>query len=191
MGIDEAGRGAWAGPLVVVGCCLSDSADYISELGDSKVLSKRVREKLYDQIYEDSETQIHVAVIEPRIIDDLGLSASLCLASAEIAEHLPRDIDIVIDGPHNFLKNTVHGQRVHAIIKADASVPAVMAASIVAKVTRDRIMHSLATAFPGYGFERHVGYGTATHRTALEKHGVTLVHRRSYKPIALLLSAQK
>lgn len=181
IGIDEAGRGAWAGPMVVAGCYFTNPPDFAAELRDSKQLPKTKRESLYELIIAFCNT--YTVIVSPEEIDDKGLTACLCKAAREIVANLPMDCDVILDGPYNFLKDSPYETRALTKIKADATVPVVMAASIVAKVTRDRLMYSLAKRHPGYGFERHVGYGTQQHRQALKSLGVTTIHRRSFKPV--------
>lgn len=188
VGIDEAGRGAWAGPLVVAGCSFqgADSAEFVSELRDSKVLSKKKRAYLYELITNSCKT--HVAIVPPAKVDADGLTACLCRAMLEIASGLASNgEDIMIDGPYNFLKGTKFEGHTKTLIKADSLIEEVMAASIVAKVTRDRLMAEYDKVYPGYGFGDHVGYGTARHMTALQQLGVCDIHRRSYKPVAKLI----
>lgn len=189
IGIDEAGRGAWAGPLVSAGCIIVGVPAFLPELRDSKVLSKKNRERLYTLIAESCNC--HVAVIEPKVVDEIGLTAALSRAAVQIADALPKSEPIVIDGNYNFLKDTEHSPRVQTLVKADAIVPEVMAASIIAKVTRDRIMQQMDTTFPGYGFAQNVGYGTAKHLLALKVLGVTNIHRLSYRPVAAILLSKK
>ncbi len=189
IGIDEAGRGAWAGPLVAAGCLFLSFPAFLSELRDSKVLSKKKREQLYELIAESCS--YHVAIIEPKVVDEIGLTAALSQAALQIVDALPKTEPIVIDGNYNFLKDSEYGQRVQTLVKADAIVPEAMAASILAKVTRDRIMRQMDATFPGYGFAQNVGYGTSKHLHALKILGVTNIHRHSYRPVAALLASKQ
>lgn len=184
IGIDEAGRGAWAGPLVVAGCRFRSIPGFINELRDSKQLSKVKRAVLHERIVDVCET--HIVTVPPNLIDSHGLTYCLKQAMEEIARHLPAD-SILIDGPYNFLKDTDFAAVATTLIKADSLVPEVMAASIVAKVTRDNLMSQYDDEYPGYGFKQHVGYGTKVHLEALNRFGICELHRRSYKPIARLL----
>ena len=181
IGIDEAGRGAWAGPLVVAGCSFAENPGFIRGLNDSKKLTRKKREALESQI--KSSTYFHVVVVPSARIDEVGLTQCLREAMIEIAVKLPHNQEIIIDGPYNFLKNTEFDVRVRCEVRADGSYVPVMAASILAKVERDRIMRGYVSEYPDYGFESHVGYGTIKHIQALKSFGATSVHRQSYRPI--------
>ena len=121
-------------------------------------------------------------------LDEIGMTAALCKACREAVKqiHVPFH-EIIIDGTINFLRDTQLSSHVQVLTKADLLVPEVSAASIVAKVARDNYMYKLAEKYPGYGFEKHVGYGTAAHRKALEELGVCPEHRKSFRPIAEML----
>jgi ribonuclease HII len=153
-------------------------------LKDSKKLSKLQRAKLTLAI-QASGASIGIGWVSPEEVDQLGLTRAVQLAMERALQKvaLPYD-EVIIDGNHNFLE---HLPRTKAIVRADDSVPAVSAASIVAKVARDTFMAELALEHPGYGFEKHVGYGTAAHLAALQQLGVTKVHRKSYKPVRALI----
>ncbi len=183
IGVDEVGRGSWAGPLVV-GAVILDIGAPIAGLNDSKLLSKQLREQLSAEIIEQS-TAYSLGWVWPAEIDELGLTASTTLAIERAIEHMPLHDHIVIDGAINFLPS--HPKAL-AHIKADALLPAVSAASIVAKVARDNYMAEQSVLYPKYGFELHVGYGTARHKQALCDHGVTVLHRQSFAPVRQLLS---
>lgn len=182
LGIDEAGRGPWAGPLVVGAVVLGDSE--INGLTDSKKLTKRKRELLYDEIINKAAA-FSAGWVEARELDEVGMSEALRLATRRAVERI--DIpyeDIIIDGTINFLKGTGKERHVQVMPKADLLVPSVSAASIMAKVERDRYMIEQGVLYPEYGFESHVGYGVAKHREAIERHGVTPLHRLSFAPLA-------
>ncbi len=177
VGIDEVGRGCWAGPLVVGAVILNEP---IVGLKDSKKLSKSQREKLSKLIYTKS-TCARLGWVWPDEIDDIGLSKATSLAINRSLADIDCDYDeIIIDGKFNFLADN---PKCRALIKADDCVPEVSAASIIAKVARDEYMRKLATDYPSYGFEKHVGYGTRLHALNLQKHGPCKVHRLSYKPV--------
>ena len=182
LGLDEVGRGCWAGPLVAGAVLLGQPVD---GLRDSKKLTKKQRVKL------DAEIRVSAAAcglgwVTAAEIDEVGLTEAVRLAMeralAEIS--LPYD-EIIIDGNFNFFAGNPQSS---AVIGADNTVPAVSAASIIAKVARDRFMAEAARKFPGYGFESHVGYGTAAHQLALQTNGITELHRRCFKPIQALIA---
>jgi len=182
LGIDEVGRGPWAGPLVVGAVVLGEAQ--IDGLTDSKKLTKARREAIAGQIIE-SAAGVGLGWVEVAEIDNLGLTGSLELATRRAVEQINTPYhEIIIDGTINFLKKTNKGRFVTTIKKADLLIPSVSAASIVAKVARDDYMAEIGNLYPDYGFERHVGYGTAAHRLAIEHYGVTPEHRLSYAPLS-------
>jgi ribonuclease HII len=183
LGIDEVGRGPWAGPLVVGACVLGDAK--IDGLTDSKKLTAKKREKLDILIRE--QASFGLGWVSAEELDKIGLIAALRKATRDAAKQIEVPYhEIIIDGTINFLSDTKLSSYVQTIPKADFLVPEVSAASIIAKVARDNYMIKLAERFPNYGFEKHVGYGTAAHREALEKYGPCEEHRHSFKPIAEL-----
>lgn len=187
LGIDEVGRGCWAGPLVAAAVVL---ASPIEGLRDSKKLSKKRREELAAIVHEQA-SGVGIGWVTPAEVDELGLTKAVQLAMLRAVKRIACDYDeIIIDGNTNFFNKVVglKTARIETIIKADDTVPAVSAASIVAKVARDNYMAELAATYPGYGFEAHVGYGTAAHIAALKSLGVSAEHRKSYKPIMELLA---
>ena len=181
LGIDEVGRGPWAGPLVIGAVVLGGVS--IDGLTDSKKLTKKRREQLYDEIYEKAAA-VGLGWVEACEIDEIGLGPSLALATRRAVEQIKVPYsEIIIDGTINFLKDTTKGRYVTTMKKADLLVPSVSAASIVAKVARDRYMAEQDDIHPGYGFKGHVGYGTAAHRMAIDNLGVTPLHRLSFAPL--------
>ena len=188
LGIDEVGRGPWAGPLVVGACVLGDAK--IDGLTDSKKLTPKKREALAPIIRE--KAAVGLGWVSAEELDRIGLSKALCKACRAAVKQIHTPFhEIVIDGTVNFLRDTPLSSHVQALKKADLLVPEVSAASIVAKVARDEYMYKLAEKYPGYGFEKHVGYGTAAHKAALEKLGPCPEHRKSFKPIAELIGAKE
>ncbi len=185
LGIDEVGRGPWAGPLVVGACILREP---IEGLTDSKKLTPKKREALAPIIHEKAFCGL--GWVSAAELDKIGLSAALRKACREAVKQVQAAHaefnGIIIDGTINFLSDTPLGKFVTVKPKADLLVPEVSAASIIAKVARDHYMIELAERFPNYGFEKHVGYGTALHRKALEKYGPCAEHRRSFRPVAEL-----
>ena len=188
LGIDEVGRGPWAGPLVVGACVLGDAQ--IEGLTDSKKLTPKKREALAPIIQE--KAAVGLGWVSAEELDEIGLSAALCKACREAVKqiHVPFH-EIVIDGTVNFLRDTPLASHVQVLKKADLLVPEVSAASIVAKVARDNYMYKLAEKYPGYGFEKHVGYGTAAHKAAIERLGICPEHRKSFRPVAQYAGSTK
>ena len=186
IGIDEVGRGAWAGPLLVCAARLKKGSEYPGGLTDSKLLSKKQREKLFPLIIDSFE--LGEGWVSADMIDKLGLSKALksacLLATFQLTEK--KDEKIILDGTINLFKDTGYSN-VEVMTKADLKIPEVSAAAIYAKVLRDQHMAEHAVEHPEYGFESHVGYGTKKHSSALKKHGVTALHRQSFKPVKKLL----
>lgn len=181
-GIDEVGRGPWAGPLVA-GAAILDPARCAEGIADSKTLSPEKRESVAHALRSCAE--IGIGIVEVAEIDAMGLTAANDLAMIRAVAALPR-------APRHAL---VDGRRVppglpcpaQAVVKGDARSLSIAAASIVAKVARDRIMRRLARDFPGYGWETNAGYGVASHRKGLVEMGVTPHHRRCFAPIREIL----
>lgn len=186
-GVDEAGRGPWAGP-VVAGAVIFPSLEITDalaqKLDDSKKLTAAKREALFDELHR-SNALIGCGMASVEEIDALNILQATFLAMRRAVAALPAVPDFaIIDGnkippelpcPARFL------------IKGDALSLSVAAASIVAKVTRDRIMAELAKEFPYYGWEKNAGYGTKAHQDGLETHGICIHHRKSYAPIKRFL----
>jgi len=182
-GVDEAGRGPWAGPIVAAAVVLSKR---VAGLDDSKKLTPEEREALFARL-TDGPHEIGIGMVEPDELDRIGLQAAnyqaMTLALGALAS--PADYAL-IDGFQ--LPSLACPQE--RIVKGDARSLSIAAASIVAKVTRDRIMVALEKTYPGYGFAKHKGYGTAEHQAALEALGPCPAHRRCFGPIAEILNAQ-
>lgn len=182
LGIDEVGRGPWAGPLVVGAVVLGGAT--IDGLTDSKKLSKKRREEL-DIVIRESVAGYGLGWVTAHEIDEIGLSEALRLATRRAVEQITVPYhEIIIDGTVNFLAGTSKERYVTTMKKADMLMPSVSAASIIAKVARDQYMVEQDAAYPGYKFSSHVGYGTAVHQVAIEKLGVTPLHRLSFAPLA-------
>ena len=183
IGIDEVGRGCWAGPLLVVAA--RDTRALPGGLADSKTLTKARREALLAGI--QASCDLGQGWVEPAEIDQLGLTGAMKLAVQRALEALQADTaeDIIMDGNYNYCPPGY--TQVTCVVKADASYPIVSAASVFAKVSRDKRMAELALEHPGYGFEKHVGYGTKAHLEALQQRGITVLHRQSYKPIQVFI----
>lgn len=233
LGIDEVGRGPWAGPLVIGAVVLPDRFDqdgeeigsesWQNDLADSKKLTVKKRKKLSPIILEKA-VATGLGWVSSAELDQVGLAKALRLAarravynllnsfdksscdthhdssdesshnsryesSADLLHNLPKKLpfsEIIIDGTGNFLEDTPLENMVSVLPKADAKIKEVSAASIIAKVARDDYMIKLAEQYPDYGFEKHVGYGTAAHKAALEKLGPCPEHRFSFAPVARL-----
>lgn len=180
VGSDEVGYGAWAGPLVVA--AVATPRDWFdARVKDSKKLSEKTRERLYTEFFGKYPTS--VKIVTPTQIDEMGVWKALIYAHEEaIKGVLLRCADkplVVTDG-----NVPVTSGGAISLPKADDLVPAVSLASIIAKVTRDRIMAELAFEYPGYGFARHKGYGTPEHTMFLTQKGPCPAHRLSYEPVS-------
>lgn len=180
-GIDEAGRGAWAGPVVAAAVIFSPDV-FLLGVDDSKKLSPKKREELFDQIRSRCLCY-GIGFVESDVIDRINILEASKQAMLMAVANLSIQPDLLlIDG--NMTLETEFKQK--CIIGGDARSHSIAAASILAKVTRDRLMVELSKAFPDYGFEKHKGYGTAVHQKAIERHGCLSFHRKSYAPIAAL-----
>lgn len=191
LGIDEVGRGPYAGPLVIGACILGDwqnseNAEWIEKLTDSKKLSAKRREELYVLIKEKALAAA-TGWVSSAEIDEVGLSEALRLATRRAVEQIQKTkvpfSEIIIDGTMNFLVGTKLEKYVSTLKKGDFLVKEISAASILAKVERDNYMAKLDAVYPKYGFGKHVGYGTAAHQKAMEEFGLTPEHRRSFRPV--------
>lgn len=191
LGIDEVGRGPYAGPLVIGACILGDwqnseDAEWIEKLTDSKKLSAKRREELYVLIKEKALATA-TGWVSSTEIDEVGLSEALRLATRRAVEQIQKTkvpfSEIIIDGTMNFLVGTKLEKYVSTLKKGDFLVKEISAASILAKVERDKYMVELDAIYPEYSFGKHVGYGTAAHQKAMEEFGLTPEHRRSFRPV--------
>lgn len=179
-GIDEAGRGPLAGPVVAAAVVLPPGYD-IPGLNDSKKLTAKKRDALYEQLMADERVLKCVAEATVQEIDELNILRATHLAMARAAQGITPAVDFcLIDGlaVPNFPLPSQN------MVKGDARCLSIAAASVLAKVTRDRYMQRLAEEFPQYGFDRHAGYGTKAHLEAIRKYGVTIHHRRTFAPVA-------
>jgi len=180
-GIDEAGRGPLAGPVVAAAVIL-DTNNIPQGLCDSKTLSHNKRNELYAEIVHSSE--VSIATINSKVIDEINIRQATLLCMVRAFEALETHADwCIIDGkdvPAELNHNAT------AVIKGDGRSFSIAAASIIAKVTRDAIMKETANTYPEYGFEQHKGYGTLLHRNAIAKHGPCAIHRFSFAPIRYL-----
>ena len=185
-GIDEAGRGPIAGPLVVAGCIFKNEKlkmksekweNFLKKLDDSKKLSEKKREELFEVIKQTCE--YHIVFVDNKTIDKKGLSYAINYALKEIKNTLKAE-KYLFDGNSNF---GVEG--IETIIKGDSKIKQISAASILAKVSRDKFMIEIADNYPMYNFKKHKGYITKEHIEEIKKHGFSDIHRKSYKLKAL------
>ena len=177
-GVDEAGRGPLAGPLVIAAVILPRNA-FIAGLNDSKQISAAKRDKLYDEIIAKA-VAIEVNIVSVSNIDKYNIYAATQRGMAQVLEHLPVQPQVaLIDA----MPVTAKNMECVPIVHGDALSASIAAASIIAKVTRDRIMERLDTLFPAYGFAHNKGYGSSAHMQAIAEFGATKWHRRSYEPV--------
>lgn len=182
IGVDEVGRGCWAGP-VVAGAVMFGRRS-LPGIKDSKRLTREQRQDLDVQIRK-AAVACAVGWATPQEVDQYGLTKAVSLAMQRAVAEITKPYrEIVIDGNHNHLKDN---PKARTMVKADGILSCVGAASIVAKVARDNFMIQAAQDYPGYLFESNVGYGTPDHQAGLRKLGVSELHRRRFKPIAQFL----
>ena len=198
VGVDEAGRGPLAGPVVAAAVHLPyelcrKMPKVLSGLNDSKQVSESDRETLYSAMTELG-LPIGVGIVSNLEIDEInilqGTMKAMTLAVESLCEKFPaQKIDLLlVDG--NYFRTSL-GHPFQTFVKGDARSPTIAAASIVAKVTRDRIMHELHDLYPAYNFARHKGYATKEHREAIERYGLSPVHRRSFRSPATKIAITK
>ncbi|MBC7581440.1 ribonuclease HII [Aeromicrobium sp.] len=188
VGIDEVGRGSWAGPVVAGAVILGPP---IIGLRDSKKLSKAQREALSEEI-SNTALAFGIGWVEASELDEIGLTAAVGLAMQRAVDQVNQSkvefSEIIVDGNLNYFPNDA---RAKAVVKADDTVPAVSAASIIAKVARDSYMANIAhKKYPEYAFDRHVGYGTSLHLQMLTLYGPTAIHRQTFRPVKALLGVK-
>ena len=189
-GVDEAGRGPLAGPVVAVAAVLpvewvtEGLPESLQRLNDSKQLTEKIREELFAAIHSETEIHFGIGIIDAAVIDDINiLQATHRAMNAALAQLSPPAAHALVDGrpvPTLATPQT-------AIIKGDAKSHSIAAASILAKVTRDRLMREYHEQWPEYGFDKHKGYGTAAHQAALEQHGPCPIHRQSFAPVRVVV----
>lgn len=186
-GIDEAGRGPLAGPVVAAAVILPKDI-IIPSLNDSKQLSAAKRDELFE-IIKEKAVAFFVSDVDNDIIDTVNILQAVFIAMANAVLNMKIKPDIcLVDGNYKIPQLKLPQE---AIIDGDAKSASIAAASILAKVTRDRIMDEYALEYPGYGFEKHKGYGTKAHLEALKKLGPCPIHRRSFAPVRLCTQEQK
>ena len=175
-GIDEVGRGPLAGPVVSAAVILGENFS-VDGITDSKKLTPHKRDDLFDQIYQHAQ-DISLGMVDNDTIDQINILQAARLSMLYAVEKLKKTPDfLLIDGIHNIESPIAQ----ETIKKGDQRSISIAAASIIAKVTRDRMMTKFATQFPGYGFEQHKGYGTKKHRDVIKSMGICPIHRKSFK----------
>lgn len=184
IGLDEAGRGPMAGPLVVGGVIFPE--DYYNEtINDSKQLSEKKREELFDLIIENA-LAYQIEIIDVDDVDRLNVYQASKKGMLDAIEHISIHPDFALSDAMPLGDVIPH----EAIVKGDSLSMSIAAASILAKVTRDRIMKEYDKIYPEYGFAKHKGYPTKQHKEALQTYGVTPIHRKSFKPVMEILNKQ-
>lgn len=183
VGLDEVGRGPLAGPVVAGAVFISKNCKVIKGVNDSKKLSEKQRENLYKVLTNHKDIKWGIGMVSEKVIDKINILQATKLAMKKAlknlgAEYLLLDGSFVLDVP----------QRQKSIIKGDSKVFSIACASIIAKVTRDKLMQKYHKKYPQYGFDKHKGYGTATHIKNIKKFGVCPIHRKSFYPVSKLVT---
>ena len=184
-GVDEVGRGPWAGPITAAAVIIKNAEFRMQNLGikDSKKLTEEKREELFEILTKSKHIEYRVAWISSKEVDRIGLGKANQSVLKKVVEGLKTKPDyVLVDG--FLIKDLKISQE--KIIKGDEKVLSIAAASIIAKVSRDRYMKKLAKKYPQYGFEKHKGYGTKQHLKAIKKFGICSEHRRSFRPIKII-----
>ena len=180
-GVDEAGRGPLAGPVCAAAVILPEDA-VIEGVNDSKKLTEKKRDKLFDVIREIA-IAYSVEFVYPDVIDEINIRKATSLAMHNAVKNLKVNADfVIIDGNDNYPYDIPY----EYVIKGDAKSQTIAAASILAKVSRDRLMLEYDEKYPEYGFGKHKGYGTKAHMEAIQKHGVLDIHRKSFMTAKVL-----
>jgi ribonuclease HII len=191
IGIDEVGRGPWAGPVVACASVILENSDLPSEITDSKKLTDKKRKVINEVLIE--KVPYHLGIVDAPTIDELNILQATFLAMYKALEGLKQKLNIaddeyyvLVDGnkipPFEAFKNA------ECIVKGDSASLTIAASSILAKVYRDELMAEYAETFPYYAWEKNAGYGTKAHQEGLAEHGITNLHRKSFKPIAKIIA---
>lgn len=181
IGVDEAGRGPLAGPVVAAAVVINKYSQYLEEVNDSKKLTEAKREKIYENILNDENIIFGVGIVNSDIIDEINILQATYMAMRKAIDDIviinKEDYLILVDGNReikdcNYMQETV--------VKGDAKSLSIATASIIAKVTRDRIMKEFDNTIPGYNFSKHKGYGTKEHYKLLRENGISNIHRKTF-----------
>lgn len=182
-GVDEAGRGPLAGPVVACACILPDKA-LIEHVNDSKKLTKEKREVLFNKLTTNKDVFYGIGIVDQKRIDEINIFQASLEAMVIAINNLPKKADFLLfDGKFSPTVSIPN----QSIVKGDSLSISIAAASIIAKYTRDAIMEEYHTKYPEYGFSSHKGYGTKKHLDAIEKHGPCEIHRKTFDPIKSML----
>jgi len=185
-GVDEAGRGPLAGPVVAAAVILRGNLP-LDGVMDSKKITEKKREQLYSQIIEQS-LSYGISIVSHQDIDQINILQATMLAMTEAVAKLDiRPNQVLVDGNQVPPIKNIDTQ---AIVKGDQKIPAISAASILAKVTRDRLMRSYCEQYPGYGFSKHKGYGTKMHMDMIKQLGPCAIHRLTFAPICHMVDLE-
>lgn len=183
LGVDEAGRGPLAGPVVVGAVLIENTKQVVENVRDSKKMTKKQREQAFVEIQEKS-TAFGIGIVDAKEIDRVGIKEAvkeaMILAVSEVEKKIKKKVDYIISDGAVYL---LDDHKMMSISRGDLNHYSIAAASVLAKVTRDMIMEEYSKKYPNYGFEKHMGYGTKMHLDAISKHGICDIHRKSYEPI--------
>lgn len=181
IGVDEAGRGPLAGPVVAAAVVINEYSSYLDEVNDSKKLTESKRERIFENILNDNNILYGVGIVDADVIDEINILEATYIAMKKAIDDVIDGIEekylILVDGNRK-IKNCEYNQE--TIVKGDSKSLSIATASIIAKVTRDRIMKELDLKIPGYNFSKHKGYGTKEHYKLLRENGVSNIHRKSF-----------
>lgn len=187
LGVDEAGRGPLAGPVVVGAVLIENTKQVVENVRDSKKMTKKQREQAFVEIQEKS-TAFGIGIVDAKEIDRVGIKEAvkeaMILAVSEVEKKIKKKVDYIISDGAVYL---LDDHKMMSISRGDLNHYSIAAASVLAKVTRDMIMEEYSKKYPNYGFEKHMGYGTKMHLDAISKHGICDIHRKSYEPIKITL----
>lgn len=183
-GVDEAGKGPLAGPVTAGAVMIHETRQIVQHVRDSKLMTEKQREKAFEEILQIS-SGYGIGIVEAEEIDVLGIDLAVKKAMLMALQNLEKQCDtkldfVIVDGAKTKKLDTYFSQR---ILKGGLYHYSISAGSILAKVTRDRIIKMLASQYPEYGFDQHVGYGTKQHMKALQEYGPCPIHRKSFEPI--------